>query len=341
MISGEEPAQPFLRDIRFDRRGEKSLARFLDRLLVHIRGEDLDRRRLFQTVRVFAQQHRDRVRLFAGGAAGHPDAHLILLPLAGEELRHVGRECSEGFLIAEKMRHPDEQILKERAALRGMLAQEIEIFRNAFERINLEPPRDPAQHCRAFVMAEIVARLAAQMHQHIGERALVCFRARLIRDRLAAGGVRVLHVRLLRIGKLRREFHAVLVVHELHQFLRHLRDRQHPIHHPGADCRQRHAVVFRLARILRDRDSALRADVLQTDDAIRIASGENHADRALSVSLRQRPEKQIDRHAPALRLLRRHEVERALFKHELMIRRNDVNVIRFHLHWGGYLHHGH
>ncbi len=129
------------------------------------------------------------------------------------------------------MRHPDEQILQERAAFRGMLAHELQILRDAFERIDLEPARNPAQHGGPFVMRKIVARLRAQMRQHLADRGLVRSLPRFLRDRLAAGRVLILDVGLVRIGKLRRQPHPRFVRHELHQLRRHLRHRQHPIHH--------------------------------------------------------------------------------------------------------------
>ena len=72
--------------------------------------------------------------------------------------------------------------------------------------------------------------------------------------------------------------------------------------------------------------------MFQSDRAIRIGARQNHADRALSVGLRERAEKKIDRDATTERLLRRNKRERAVSKRQLMIWRNHINVIRPHLH---------
>ncbi len=190
-------------------------------------------------------------------------------------------------------------------------------------------------------MGEIVAGLSAQMRQHIAQSRFIRRRARFVRDGLAARRVRRLHIRLGRFRDFRRQLHPILVPHELHQLRRHLRDGQHPIDHPGADRGQRHAVVLRFIRILRDRHPALRADVFQPDRAIRIRPGKNHAQPALPVSLRQGAKEKIDRHPAAQRLLRRDQPQRAVFESQLMIRRNHIDVIRFHLHRLGHLRHRH
>ena len=177
------------------------------------------------------------------------------------------------------------------------------------DRVHLHAPRDAAQHGGAFVMAEKSCPVCARTSARIfGDRLLVFGRARFVETVSPPGASITFASGSSASGISGGNCIAVLVLDELEQLRRHLRDRQHPVDHPGADRRRRHAVELRFVRVLRDRQPALRADVLQPDHAIRVRARHDHADRALPVSLRQGAEEQIDRHPPAEPLLRRHEV---------------------------------
>ena len=182
---------------------------------------------------MFAEQHRDRVRFFARRAAGHPHANFVVRFLAREELRDVRLERSERLAIAEEMRHPDEQILEERASFRRMRADEIEIARDRFDRVHLHAPRDPPQHRRAFVMRKIVPGLRAHIGQHFADRLLILGDARYLRNRLAAGRFLLLRLRIVRLRNFRRQHHPVLVLDELEQ----LRPASPPPAAPNRPCR--------------------------------------------------------------------------------------------------------
>jgi hypothetical protein len=99
--------------------------------------------------------------------------------------------------------------------------------------------------------------------------------------------------------------------------------------------------VLRFVRILRDGHAPLRAHMFQPDYTIGITAGKDYADRALAVGLREGTEEKIDGHATPHRLLRRHEMQSALFESELMVRGNHVDVVRLHLHRLSHLHHRH
>ena len=85
-----------------------------------------------------------------------------------------------------------------------MGADEIEILRNRFDRIHLEPPRDPAQDRRALVMAEVVASLRPHVEEHFAYRRFIFFVVRFVRDRLAPRCVLDFRVRLFGAGDFRR-----------------------------------------------------------------------------------------------------------------------------------------
>ena len=132
MVLVEKAPEPFERHVGFNGRGIQSVARGLNGAVIEVRGEDLNRRRLIKTFRVLAEKNCDRIRLFSGGTAGHPDSDLIFLALAREELRNACFQRGERFLIAEKMGDANEQVLEERARFRRMFPDEFEILGNGF-----------------------------------------------------------------------------------------------------------------------------------------------------------------------------------------------------------------
>ena len=159
----EKFPEPFLRDVRFDHRRVKAIARFRDRLFVDVGREDLDFGRLIQLARMFAQENRDRVRFFASCAARDPNPQLVIAFFAGEQLRDVTLQGRERFPVSEKMSDANEQVLEQSARFSRMRAHEIHVLRDALERVHLEPPRDPAQNRRALVMFEVVAGLGPKV----------------------------------------------------------------------------------------------------------------------------------------------------------------------------------
>ena len=96
-----------------------------------------------------------------------------------------------------------------------MGANELEVFWNALDGIDLKPARDPAQNRSAFVMAEIVARLRPDIGQHFRHGRFVLRVVGLIGNCRAARRVLDLRVRLIRVGNSRRQPHPVLVPGEL------------------------------------------------------------------------------------------------------------------------------
>ena len=223
---------------------------------------------MIEARRVFAKEDGDGISFLARRATSHPDPDVVVLFLAREKLRDVRLEGRERFPVAEEMRHADEQILEQGAPFGRVLAKEIEILRDAFERVDLETARDPAQDGSALVVRKIVPGLGAEIGQDFADRLFVGGIVSFLRDRLAAGGFLFLHVRLFRVRDFGRQFHPPLVADELEQPRWHLPNGQNPIDHPGADRRHRHAVVFGLVRVLRDRDPALGANVFQPDRTI-------------------------------------------------------------------------
>ncbi len=204
LIQGKESAQALRGNVRLDRARIKPVARIGDRLLIHVGGENLDFGRLIDPLGMLAEEDSNRIGFLSGRATGDPDPDLIVGFFAREELRNVRLERRKRLPVTKKMSHADEQILEQRAALGGMLSEEIEILRNALERVDLETARDPAQDGGAFILREIVPGLGSQIGQHFAKRLFVLGVVSFLRDRLSAGRVLILQVRLFRTGNLGR-----------------------------------------------------------------------------------------------------------------------------------------
>src|SRR5205085_9781527 len=129
--------------------------------------ENLDAGRTLETIRVLAEQHRDGVRFLSGRTTGHPNTHLVILFFPGKELRNLRFEGRKRVAVTEKMGDADQQVLEERARFDRMGANELQVFWNTLDGIDLEPARDPAQNRGAFVMADMVASLRPDIRQHL------------------------------------------------------------------------------------------------------------------------------------------------------------------------------
>ena len=117
-------------------------------------------------------------------------------------------------------------------------------------------------------MAEVVASLRVHVGQHFYNGVLVFGIAPYNRDRFAARRLLFLCIDVVRLRNFRRQSHGVFVSNELEKFRCHLLNRQHPVHHPGADCAGRHTVVFGFVRVLGNRKAALSPDMFQPNHAI-------------------------------------------------------------------------
>ena len=91
----------------------------MDRLLINVGRENLNRRRLLQPVRLFAEKNRDRIGFLARRAAGTQTRSLIRI--GSFPAKSCGMLCckrGERCWVAKKMGNADQQILQERAAVR-------------------------------------------------------------------------------------------------------------------------------------------------------------------------------------------------------------------------------
>ena len=111
------------------------------------------------------------------------------------------------------------------------------------------------------------------------------------------------------------------------QFVGDVRRRQHKIDAAGRDRATRHRIV--LSRIvLRERDPTLGLDRLQPQRAVAGRAGQHDADGPLAPVQRQRFKKGIDRPMQSLRPRALCEPQHALPDGEVLVARNNIDMIR-------------
>src|SRR5699024_8838696 len=105
--------QALVADIRADGFGATPVAGCLEGLLINIGGKNLEFRQVAPTLSALIKQHRDGIGFFAGSAAGHPNAQLIIAVLIFKQFgNNFGLQRFKSFGIAKKAGDADQQIFK-------------------------------------------------------------------------------------------------------------------------------------------------------------------------------------------------------------------------------------
>ena len=106
----------------------------------------------FSPVHQFAQQDRQGVGFFAGGAAGHPDAYRIGRAFAGQQRgQHLLLHHPEGCRVAHELGDVDQQFVEQPVDLLRLAAQQIEEFGHRGDLLGLHAAVDAAQQRRLLV----------------------------------------------------------------------------------------------------------------------------------------------------------------------------------------------
>jgi hypothetical protein len=281
---------------RWDRLGDggriQAGARDLDRMLVDVGSEDLPAAAAGRGggfVNGFAgigigQQHGQGVGFFAAGTGGHP----------GARWRASGRHQSgqnqalqriEGFAVAVKAGHPDQQVLAQGLHFDGIAAQQLVIAGQVGHPTHLQAPLQAAQQRRPPVMREIMAGALAQHRQHIAQRH-VGIRAKVERNAVERMAVRGLAPQQARD------------VAQFGQLARYLGGGKHEIRHARGDGRTRHAAVLGIAGQLRDGHAAHFLDAGQPGGAVSSHARQHDADRVFAVHLGQGAQEDVGRDRP-------------------------------------------
>jgi len=281
-VPGEETVQPFGRNVGGDAFRVDPGARSFDRDNVDIGRKDLDRRALFLLIRMFPDQDGDRVRLFAGGTAGHPDTHALPGGIGEMRADDVFPKRLERLRVAEEAGDSDQQFPEKRIHLQRGIPEIVDIVLDALDLGDGHSPLDAALDRVPLVQRKIMGRPCAKQEEDLLQK-----------------------VRCGRLGRndlLRPASESARHIGD--QLLRHFRRRQNIVHHSGEDGAARHPVVRRRIESLGHRHAAFALDHLETEAAAGAGAREDDADRPLLPVLRQRAEEEVDRQAQTARRTR-------------------------------------
>ena len=129
--------------------------------------------------------------------------------------------------------------------------------------------------------------------------------------------------------------------HATQQHLRHCFHRQDISGVTGLDGADRHAIVFRRAGFLHERDAAGAENRAQSQSAVGSGTGEDDADGMLPLILGQGAQEGVNGHAVPTRLFRHRELQGAVEDGHIAIGRNHIDAVRRHHHAVLRLRHGH
>jgi hypothetical protein len=125
------------------------------------------------------------------------------------------------------------------------------------------------------------------------------------------------------------------------QRLGDLRHRQYEVDRAGRDRAARHSVVSGLFWVLGDDQPASFADRLEPDTAVAAGPRQNGADRARSVFVCQRVQKEVERQARTVWRLRPRQPQQTVMHREICLGRNDIDTVALDGHAVGDLRYGH
>ncbi len=299
---GEEGLQPLGRgDVLGDVRGEDPAARDMDRVLVDVGGEDLDRQEAPARDHVLADEDRQRVGLLAAGAAGAPHAQGLTVRLAVDELgERTAGQVGKDIRIAKKCRHADEELVEERRDLGGIGLDEAQIGPRILDLLRRHPSLDPPADRRALVGREVVSGGAGEGPQDLHQRArhLVVRRVR----------------KALRPAQMAEEGRGDLV------------GRQDEIRAVAGDRAVRHAGEARRALFLDDHQPAGMLDRADAERAVGPGSREHHRDGTVTAQRGEAAKERVDGHARR-GIAARFDAQGAVLDRQITGGRRQVDVI--------------
>ena len=315
-LPGEETPQTLLAHVGFDGERIAGLAAEGQGGVIEVGREDLDFRPDLAAGRLLEQDHRDRISLFAGRAAGNPDPNRVGRALVLEQLRKDQRaKPVESAGVAKEHGHRDQKIGEQRLRLPRVVAQDRQIVAHRRRALHLHSAKDAAADGGFLVVGEIVPGARAELRQDPLQRPLVGFARRIrvrrtaISDQLGKPGGDLAH-RQGEIGETRRDRAA------------------------------RHRVEFGLVGVLNQDDAARLLDRLDAERAVR-ARPRQHDREVIAAPGGERTEEQIDRRAPPARFVELGDVEVLVLDPQLSVRRNHVNMAWEELLPSGDLRHRH
>ena len=123
LLLDEKPPQAFGGHILRQALRVETLAGFVEQRVIQVGGEHVELPQTRRFLRRFHEGHGNRVRLLAGRAAEHPDAHRIVATLLQELGKHFACKHHKGFRVAEEAGDADQHVGVERVELLGVTAE--------------------------------------------------------------------------------------------------------------------------------------------------------------------------------------------------------------------------
>jgi hypothetical protein len=149
------------------------------RPLVDVGGVDLDAVQIRVAAQQLREDHRQRVRLLAGRAAGTPHPDRLVVRLARQQCGKGGlAQVLPGGRVAEELRDVDEDGVEELLVLVRVDLQEVLVVAEAVDLHLLHPAPDPPLQARPLVAGEVEPAGALQEAQQRLERGIGRRRAR-------------------------------------------------------------------------------------------------------------------------------------------------------------------
>ena len=307
----EKAPQPLGRDVGLDALGIDRVARAVEHRLVHIRPEQLDRAFPSRLVHELHQRHRERENFLPARASRHPHAEGFLRGFALQDAREdFLLQRLEHLRIAEEAGDGNQDVLKERIEFTGALAQARDVAREAVHfQQHHAPVNAPAQRVR-LVVGKINPRMNPEQREDMFKLAAV--------RRHGFRRIRRAHEQPARMTR------------DAEQFRRDPLRRKDEVRR--AARARRHARVLRGFFRLRKSDPVRPLDRLEPQRAVVPRPGENDADRAFLLILRQRAEEKIHRRM-RLRCRRpRQQLQDSIGDSHHLVRRDHIHMPPFHAH---------
>jgi len=161
-LQRKEPHQPLRTDVIGNADRVKTGAGHCNGTAVDVGGKHLHLVTGPEQLKPLLQQDGDRIRLFAGGAAGAPDAHRsthrFVLEQPGDDLC---RQRRKGIRVAKKIGHTDQHVIEQRLHFNRGLLQVLHVGVNAFDLVHRHAPLDPAVDSAGLVLGKVVSGLGA------------------------------------------------------------------------------------------------------------------------------------------------------------------------------------
>jgi hypothetical protein len=295
--------------------------RFLDRGLRNVRREDLNRRIDVDELQRLHENDRDRVDLFAGRAAGNPDAdRQIRRPLLQDPGENQALEALEDFGVAKERRDRDEDVLVEGTNLGRVLLEHVDVLLDALDLLQGHPAGDAALNRRLTIIREVDAGRGPDQ----GE------------DLPVLGGVD----RRFFLVRPEDRPHVGMPAHSS-ELLGDLFGWKNEVDRAGGDGGVGHVVELGRVLLLGEGQTPFCLDRPKTQRPVRHRARENDPDRPCLVLLGERAHEVVDRELAAALARPRVDPERTVDQGNLRVGGNHIDVVRLNAHPAPDLEHAH